>query len=230
MSAPNHTGLFLEELHHTLRGMLDGLAAMQVSPVSMLQCTLMASSALPWFGSTQYSPTQTNWSACGRTWNYKHVADDLFCSWCDYKLHKSVMAYANSFNTPIQVCHSSVKSSRTFLLLWLPPTLTTLLHWVAPLQVVTGPGGMLPAAVWALHAVDLAAEGLQCGLDARVHRNYGGGVAVGQSFIFAELRRRRRARVVILRAAKEVVYSRHGRTWGTRGARWSRLSWRALLI
>lgn len=60
MSAPNHTGLFLEELHHTLRGMLDGLAVMQVSPVSMLQCTWMASSTLPWFGSTQYSPTQQN--------------------------------------------------------------------------------------------------------------------------------------------------------------------------
>ncbi|TNN60264.1 hypothetical protein EYF80_029517 [Liparis tanakae] len=55
MSAPYHTGLFLEELHHTLRGMLSGLAEMQVSPVSMLQCTLMASSTLPWFGSTQSS-------------------------------------------------------------------------------------------------------------------------------------------------------------------------------
>lgn len=56
MSAPNHTGLFLEVLHHTLRGMLAGLAEMQVSPVSILQCTLIASSELPWFGSTQYSP------------------------------------------------------------------------------------------------------------------------------------------------------------------------------
>lgn len=56
MSAPNHTGLFLEELHQDLRGMLGGLAEMQVSPLSMLQKTWMASSELPWFGSTQYSP------------------------------------------------------------------------------------------------------------------------------------------------------------------------------
>lgn len=105
MSAPNHTGLFLEELHHTLRGMLDGLAAMQVSPVSMLHCTLMASSALPWFGSTQYSPTQwSQWSGCGRTWNCKHAADDLFCS-CEYKL----------FNTHSQMSHSSVESSCIFV-------------------------------------------------------------------------------------------------------------------
>lgn len=54
--APNHTGFFPGELHHDFRGMLDGIAEIHVSPVSMLQWTLMASSALPWFGSTQYSP------------------------------------------------------------------------------------------------------------------------------------------------------------------------------
>lgn len=89
---------------------------------------------------------------------------------------------------------------------------------------------MLPAAVWALHAVYLAAEGLQCGLDPRVHRNYGGWIAVWQSLIFAELGRRRRTRVIILRASKEVVHSCHGRSWRTGRARGSRLSWRALLI
>lgn len=52
----NHTGLFPGVLHHDLRGMLGGSAEMQVSPVSILQYTLMASSELPWFGSTQYSP------------------------------------------------------------------------------------------------------------------------------------------------------------------------------
>lgn len=55
---PNHTGLFPGVLHHDLRGMLVGLAEMHVSPVSILQYTLMASSELPWFGSTQYSPVR----------------------------------------------------------------------------------------------------------------------------------------------------------------------------
>ncbi len=77
---------------------------------------------------------------------------------------------------------------------------------------------MFPAAVRALHAVDLAAEGLQGGLNAGVHGHYGGGVAIGQSLVLAELRWRRRIGVVILRAAKEVVHSSHGRSWGTRGA------------
>lgn len=78
MSAPNHTGLFLEELHHTLRGMLDGLAEMQVSPVSMLQCTLMASSTLPWFGSTQYSPRRD-----------QDMKGHPGCSWTPYPLRLS---------------------------------------------------------------------------------------------------------------------------------------------
>lgn len=54
--APNHTGLVPGELHHDFLGMLAGIAEIHVSPVSILQLTLMASSALPWFGSTQYSP------------------------------------------------------------------------------------------------------------------------------------------------------------------------------
>lgn len=37
-------------------GMLDSLGEMQVSPVSMLQWTLMASRADPWLGSIQYTP------------------------------------------------------------------------------------------------------------------------------------------------------------------------------
>lgn len=113
---------------------------------------------------------------------------------------------------------------------WFSPALTALLHGVASLQVVTGPGRMFPAAVGALHAVDLAAEGLQGGQNAGVHRHDGGGVAVGQSFVLTKLRRRRRAGVVILRAAKEVIHSSHGRSWGTRGACGSRLSWRALCV
>lgn len=52
----NHTGLFPGVFHHDLRGMLEGSAEMHVSPVSILQYTLIASSELPWFGSTQYSP------------------------------------------------------------------------------------------------------------------------------------------------------------------------------
>lgn len=88
---------------------------------------------------------------------------------------------------------------------------------------------MLLAAVWALHAVDLAAEGLQCGLDARVDRHDGGGVAVGQGLVLTELRRRRRARVVIVRA-KEVFYSSNGRPWWTWRTWGTGLSWRTLWI
>lgn len=89
---------------------------------------------------------------------------------------------------------------------------------------------MFPAAVGALHAADLAAEGLQGCQDAGVHGHYGGGVAVGHSLVLAELRRRGRAVVIILRAAKELIHSGSGRSWGTRGACGSRLSWRALWI
>lgn len=57
MSASNQMGLLslgLDFVHQALRGMLGGLAEMQVSPVSILQKTLMASFTLPWFGSIQY--------------------------------------------------------------------------------------------------------------------------------------------------------------------------------
>lgn len=94
------------------------------------------------------------------------------------------------------------------------PSLTALLRWVTPLQVIAGPGGVLPAAVWALHAVDLAAEGLQRGLDAGVHHRVGG-VTVGQSFVLAELRRRRWTGFVIMRAAQEIIQGSGGRSWGT---------------
>lgn len=59
MVAPNHTGFGVpeRELHQLLRGMLEGFADTQVSPVSMLQYTLIASFRLPSLGSTQYSPT-----------------------------------------------------------------------------------------------------------------------------------------------------------------------------
>lgn len=59
ISAPNQVGLLglgVDFVHQALRGMLAGLAGMQVSPVSMLHKTLMASFMLPWFGSNQYSP------------------------------------------------------------------------------------------------------------------------------------------------------------------------------
>lgn len=133
--------------------------------------------------------------------------------------------------TSKQTFLSSVKPPKTLLSLCaLSPTLTALLQGVASLQVITGPGRMFPAAVWALHVVDLAAEGLQCGLDAWVDRDHVGRVAVGQSLVLAELRRRRRAGVVILRAAEEVVHGSHGRSRWT-GKTWgSGLSWRPLRI
>lgn len=58
MVAPNHTGFGVleRELHQLFRGMLGGFADTHVSPVSMLQYTLIASFRLPSLGSTQYSP------------------------------------------------------------------------------------------------------------------------------------------------------------------------------
>lgn len=56
MSAPNQTGLLAMRLdldHQDFLGKLAGLAEMQVSPLFMLQKTLMASLELPWFGSIQ---------------------------------------------------------------------------------------------------------------------------------------------------------------------------------
>lgn len=50
MSASNQMGLLalgLDLVHQALRGMLAGLAEMQVSPLSILQKTLMASFVLP---------------------------------------------------------------------------------------------------------------------------------------------------------------------------------------
>lgn len=44
--------------HHVLRGIVEGFAEIQVSPVSMLQYTFIASSTHPWLGSIQYSPTK----------------------------------------------------------------------------------------------------------------------------------------------------------------------------
>lgn len=61
MSSPNQTGLLalgLDFVHQDFLGILGGLAEMQVSPLSMLQKTLMESLMLPWFGSIQYSPGQ----------------------------------------------------------------------------------------------------------------------------------------------------------------------------
>lgn len=55
MVAPNQTGFgkLVREIHQFLRGVLAGLAGIQVSPISMLQYTWMASLALPSFGSIQ---------------------------------------------------------------------------------------------------------------------------------------------------------------------------------
>lgn len=52
--------------------------------------------------------------------------------------------------------------------------LTTLLHGVASLKVITGSGRMFSAAVRALHAADLTAKGFKGVQDPRVHRQNGG--------------------------------------------------------
>lgn len=103
-------------------------------------------------------------------------------------------------------------------------TLTALLHGVTSLQVIAGPGRVFLATIRALHAVDLAAKGLQGGVHTGVHGHDGGGVAIGQSLILTELRRRRGAWVVVIEAAKQVIHCSHGRSWGTGRPRGSRLS------
>lgn len=77
--------------------------------------------------------------------------------------------------------------------------LTTFFQWVALLQVLTSPCRVLPAAVWAFHAVDLAAEGLQSGLNTWVQLL--SGIAVGQSLILIKLWRRG-ASIIVMHAAK----------------------------
>lgn len=67
--SPNQTCLrsLLLLVHQFLRGMLEGLGRTQVSPVSMLQKTLMASMVQPWLGSIQYSPVggeELSWYIC----------------------------------------------------------------------------------------------------------------------------------------------------------------------
>lgn len=60
ISRPYQMGFKSDDLlaHHVLRGIVDGFAEIQVSPVSMLQYTFIASSTHPWLGSIQYSPTK----------------------------------------------------------------------------------------------------------------------------------------------------------------------------
>lgn len=87
---------------------------------------------------------------------------------------------------------------------------------------------MFSASIWAFHVADLAAEGLEGGQDARVHRHDGGGVAVWKSLVLTELRGRRGARVVICVAVKQLIQSSGRGSWGTRWTLGSRLSWRAL--
>lgn len=109
--------------------------------------------------------------------------------------------------------------------------LTALLHGVASLQIVTGPCRVLPAAIGALHAVELAAERLQGGLNVGVdgHDDVGG-VAVGQSLVFAELWRRRRPRVVVVQAAEQVIHGCHWRSWRSWRSRGAVFSWGTLSI
>lgn len=89
---------------------------------------------------------------------------------------------------------------------------------------------MFPAAVGALHAADLAAQGLQGVQDPGVYGQYGGRVAVGQSFILTKLRRRGRAEVIILGASKEIINGGCGTSWRSRGTCGARLSWGSLWI
>ena len=96
--------------------------------------------------------------------------------------------------------------------------LTTLLQGVALLQVSTGPGRVFPAAVGAPHAVNLAAQGLERGLDPWVGLELRR-VAVGQGLVLAELWRGRGAHVVILGAPEHVVHGGGGGPGGTREAR-----------
>lgn len=89
---------------------------------------------------------------------------------------------------------------------------------------------MFPAAVGALHAADLAAQGLQGVQDPGVYGQYGGRVAVGQSLVLTKLRRRGRAGVVIMGASEEIVDGGRGPSWRSRGTCRARLSWGSLWI
>ena len=71
-----------------------------------------------------------------------------------------------------------------------PPELTALLGRVALFQIFAGPGRVLLASIWALHALDLAAESLQRSLYPGVYRHDGGPVADGHGLVLAELGRR----------------------------------------
>lgn len=88
---------------------------------------------------------------------------------------------------------------------------------------------MFPAAVRALHAADLTAEGLQGVQDPRVHGQYGG-VAVGKSLILAELGGRRRTGIVILGASKQIINGSSGTSRGSRGTCGTSLSRGSLWI
>lgn len=61
IDSPNQTCFFSgpEVVHQFFCGTLLGVALIQVSPVSILQYTFIASNLQPWLGSIQYSPTGT---------------------------------------------------------------------------------------------------------------------------------------------------------------------------
>lgn len=89
---------------------------------------------------------------------------------------------------------------------------------------------MFLAAVGALHAVDLAAESLQSGLNSRIDGHDSGGVGVGHSLVFAELGWRRYPGVIIMKACEQVIHSCYRRSRGTGRARRPRFTRRALWI
>lgn len=64
-------------VHQFFFGTLEGLALRHVSPVSMLQNTLMASSLQPWLGSIQYSPTKRKVKHTSKQANKKHYLAQL---------------------------------------------------------------------------------------------------------------------------------------------------------
>lgn len=91
----------------------------------------------------------------------------------------------------------------------------------------------------------MSAEGLQCGVDSGVCTQ-DGLFLIGKGFIFVELRKWRRVSshivlavfhslwhttvtIIIVRGNEEVFHSRSGRSWGAWRARWSGVTFRALM-
>lgn len=105
-------------------GMLDWLGEMQVSPVSMLQWTLMASRADPWLGSTQYMPVTE-----------KHETELVRILYFIYGLQQDSELHSPLFHSGWHILRSRHMRAGLF---WVPSGLRIFsTFWVRVLRVVS---------------------------------------------------------------------------------------------